>query len=621
MLSWTVVSAIFTSYTFHLVDQATQAQAHAKAQAAFNKDQSFRRWASMHGGVYVQQTDQTPPNIYLENVPERDIVTPSGKVLTLMNPAYMVRQLNDSFGLLFGVEGHITSLNPLRPENGPDEWERKALMSFEKGNTEAYETVNEGKGQFVRLMRPMKVTQDCLKCHAHQGYKVGDVRGGVSVRLPMAPMLPANRAQKTKSSIIIGLMWLAGLSMILFGSRLLHKNLKEREQMAENLRHAKREAEAANSAKTVFLANMSHEIRTPLNGISGMLQLFQSTDLNEEQSEYANAAIESSKRLTNLLSNVLDLSMVDTGVLELRQEPVNLGDIFHHTKQLFNINARQSGLKLDFMVDPAIPKNVQADPIRLQQILTNLVGNAIKFTQAGSVTVEAHRLSDIVAGQCRVFFSVADTGEGIPDAMLRKAFEPFTQADEGYNRTYQGAGLGLAICKRLVTLFDGTLAVSSSPDSGTTFYFTMTFPEVVLDGAPQCCEDGIECLPNYNLNILLVEDDRVNRIVAQRLLTKMGCSVTSVENGLMALESLKGKAFDLIIMDVQMPVMDGVASTEAIRRGEAGESNAAIPITAMTAYTLPEDRDNFMAAGMTDYLAKPIDVDELQKMLSRHVAE
>jgi len=616
-----MIGIFFISYNFYLINNLTLAQVHAKAYESFNKDQSFRYWGAMHGGVYVPVTQETPPNQYLTNVKERDLTTPQGTKLTLMNPAYMIRQLNESFRTLYEVQGHITSLNPLRPENGPDQWEAAALHAFEKGVHEIYEVVQEGDASYARLMRPMLVTAQCLKCHEHQGYKIHDIRGGVSVKVPMAPFLAAKNSLMLRSGSIFILLWTFGVILSLFVSRLLAGNLRALELMAQTLERAKATAEAANSAKSVFLANMSHEIRTPLNGITSMLQLFRTTPMDEEQKEYAKAAIESSERLTRLLSDILDISMAETGVITLRHEPFSLEEVCKLTHKLFQASMDKTKINLEFTCGPGLPESVLGDSVRLQQILINLVGNAIKFTESGRILAEISALSPLSAGTCRILFSISDTGCGIADEKLESLFEPFSQMDEGYNRSYQGAGLGLSICKRLVELMGGSLVVCSVTGQGTTVHFSLIF--TLSQKAQPSVETfaGKTPLPSLNLRILLAEDDRVSRLAEKRLLSKLGCEVTAVEDGKRALATLNDSSFDLVILDIQMPEMDGLELTQAIRDGKAGAAKKDLPIIAMTAYAMGGDEERFVKAGVTGYIAKPLDMEDFLNVLRKVLSD
>ena len=380
---------------------------------------------------------------------------------------------------------------------------------------------------------------------------------------------------------------------------------------------ARRAAEEANRAKSEFLANMSHEIRTPLNGIAGMLQLLQTTRIDEDQRKYVDTAIQSSMRLTTLLSDILDLSMVEAGKLSVKAVPFGLEDSLRLVLDLHRVTAMESGLELTGSVDERVPDKLLGDPVRVQQVLTNLVGNAIKYTRHGFVRVEAYPLPPVREGTYRVLFSVNDSGQGIPENKLDKIFESFVQAHDGYTKEYQGAGLGLAICKRLVSLMGGHIAVGSTVGEGTTIHFCLTLglaesePTTAQDGASQ----GSPPLPPSR--VLLVDDDEVSTLVAEEHMKAMGLEVTAVRDGARAVEALRGGGFDLVLMDVQMPVMDGLQATAAIRRGDAGEANKAIPVVAMTAYAMAGDREKFLDAGMDDYLSKPLHVQTLRDVLHR----
>ena len=380
---------------------------------------------------------------------------------------------------------------------------------------------------------------------------------------------------------------------------------------------ARRAAEEASRAKSEFLANMSHEIRTPLNGIAGMLQLLQSTHIDEIQRKYVGTAIQSSMRLTTLLSDILDLSMVEAGKLSIKAMPFDLGDSLHLVLDLHRITALESGLELTGSVDERVPKKLLGDPVRVQQVLTNLVGNAIKYTKHGFVRVEAYPLPPVREGTYRVLFSVSDSGQGIPEDKLDRIFESFVQAHDGYTKEYQGAGLGLAICKRLISLMGGNISVASTVGRGTTIHFCLTMGLVEPAQDPAQAESSQERPPLPPSRVLLVDDDEVSTMVAEEHMKVMGLTVTAVQNGAQAIEALRGGGFDLVLMDVQMPVMNGVQATAAIRRGEAGEANKAIPVVAMTAYAMTGDKETFLDAGMDDYLSKPLHVQSLRDVLQR----
>jgi PAS domain S-box-containing protein len=384
----------------------------------------------------------------------------------------------------------------------------------------------------------------------------------------------------------------------------------------KGLIQAKEAAETANRAKSEFLANMSHELRTPLNGIMGMMQLLQGTTLEEEQNQYVALAITSSDRLARLLTDLLDISRIEAGKLEILEQEFCIADVSDSVFDLFAPTAREKGIIMECVIDPALPPRLIGDDARLRQILFNLAGNAVKFTDKGAVRVDMTPLAGRDDDVVRVLFSVSDTGIGIQENRLQELFKPFVQVDSSYTRRYQGAGLGLAIVRRLAGMMGGHVTMDSMPGHGTEVHVVLPFrvPTESTQGAAQ--DYGAERAA-HGFRLLLVEDEPSNAFAIRRLLEKSGHEVALAENGQQVLDVLAREDFECILMDVQMPVMNGVEATRAIRSSTALGAKSRIPIIALTAYAMDGDRKKFLEAGMNDYLAKPVTLDDLHAALKR----
>lgn len=391
------------------------------------------------------------------------------------------------------------------------------------------------------------------------------------------------------------------------------EDITEHRRFEEALKHAKEMAEEASRAKSGFLATMSHEIRTPINGIMGMLQLLQTANLNPDQAEFTDMAVRSCDRLVRLLSDIMDFSRIESGKLAIQAAPMSIESVFGQVRELFTPIVGNNGLALNFLLDPALSGPVIGDAFRLQQILNNLVDNACKFTPTGHITVQAWTMPGFCPGTVRVFFEVSDTGIGIPDAEQDRLFDPFIQVNESYVRSRRGVGLGLSICKRLVELMGGCMSLISEEGRGTSFAFSLPFGA----GSDMACPKYVNDRQVASLagrRVLLVEDDQVSAVAGVALLGRHGAEVTHARSGREALNALRAQTFDLVLMDVQMQDMDGTEVTRLIRAGKAGEQARNIPVIALTACAMAGDRERFIAAGMNNYVAKPMDIREMLKV-------
>ncbi len=401
----------------------------------------------------------------------------------------------------------------------------------------------------------------------------------------------------------------------------LNDNLKDEiwhsKQIEVELQKAKEKAERMSQAKGEFLANMSHEIRTPMNGVMGTLQLLEDSELNDSQREYVHTASKSAEALLSILNDILDLSKIEAGKLNVEVIPFDLREIVNDLVVLHSLKAEQQGVMIRGQIDAQVPDRLLGDPTRIRQILVNLISNALKFTEQGEVDVRV-TVVDADPDKVQIKVEVIDTGIGIPEQVQSSLFKAFTQADGSTTRKYGGTGLGLAIVSQLVELMGGKLGLVSEEGKGANFWFVLPLdiaqpadePEQKPEAASQALISGGR--------ILLVEDNPVNQMVANKMLEKIGLQAQTANNGREALQRLESERFDLVLMDCQMPELDGFDATRQIRlKNIQAIGDKPLPVIAMTANVMEGDKQRCLDAGMNDYLGKPVRLDELRDVLHR----
>lgn len=605
-----IMNTIFLLRENKRIQMANEELGLEVAQTLFDSILVTREWNAMHQGVYVPVSEHIQPNPYLKN-PGRDVVTTDGTQLTKINPAYMTRLISELMEDNSDMSYNITSLEPLNPNNAPDSWEQQALKAFHEGKTSHYTYENNTtETTSLRYMEPLLVEESCLSCHGYQGYQVGDVRGGISVTLPYLPF-QTNIAESTQSNVwAYGSM--SGLMLVFLFA--IAKMYERKEQQLIIMRE---KALEASEAKSRFLASMNHEIRTPLNGIAGFLRLLQTTDLTAHQKEYIQQMEQSSHHLLGLVSNVLDMARIEAGEISLDKEAIHLHEEMKTALAPLRALAQEKGIGLHLHIRENTPTYVVGDAGRIRQVIVNLVGNAVKFTEKGSVSLAVEPV-DLQQEQHVISFTVQDTGPGITQESIDKLFKPFYQERNGLKNHLGGTGLGMAITKEFVELMEGNIQVSSQIGQGTKVVVELPL-EAAHDIGKQPAATTVEertpnSTPQYSpQHILVVDDQQINIKLMQRLFQHLNLSCDVAENGVEAVEACHQKDYDLILMDVNMPVMDGFEATKRIRELNSPHQPK---IVAMTASATDEDKEKCLEAGMDLYLTKPIEFSKIEGLIN-----